>query len=177
MYLLDDRQHPWLRIVVTVCSNAQVNFLWIRVSAISGHQSEERVFWCLRAHIVGEGGGGGAVAYGTHLAGELLQSFFGSRVVGVGGHVRESSGESGVGGGDWRGGRAATATRRSGTGTAGVTCHDRNTGTRNPTTTLQLQELRWERTREYIAPAFYRHVIHDLTSLGSRQAHESNRGI
>jgi hypothetical protein len=46
-HLLDHGQDPWLRIVVPVSSNAQVDLLGVLVAAISSHQPEQRVFWRL----------------------------------------------------------------------------------------------------------------------------------
>ena len=60
MYLLDDRQNPWLSIVVPVCTNAQVDLLVKAIFAIRGHQAEERVFGGLRYDILREDGDIGA---------------------------------------------------------------------------------------------------------------------
>lgn len=67
-YLLDHGQHPWLRIVVSVGSNTQIDLLRIRVSAVGGHQAKERVLWSLRADICAERRGRRAISDWTHLA-------------------------------------------------------------------------------------------------------------
>ena len=46
-HLLDNRQNPRLRIIISVCANAQVDFLIRRVLAVRPHQAEERVLGCL----------------------------------------------------------------------------------------------------------------------------------
>jgi len=52
--LLDYGQDPGLRIVVTVCTDAQIDLLWVCVAAEGGHQPEERVFWRLGNHVGAE---------------------------------------------------------------------------------------------------------------------------
>lgn len=43
-YLLHDGQNPGFRIIVTVGTNAQINFLVRRVLTKSLHETEERIF-------------------------------------------------------------------------------------------------------------------------------------
>ena len=57
IYLLDHRQNPGFRVVVSVGANAQVNFLWRVIPSVSSHQAEERVLWGLRDLALVEHGG------------------------------------------------------------------------------------------------------------------------
>lgn len=54
--LLNDRQHPRLRIVVSVRSNTQVDLLLTAILSVCVHQAKEGIFWCLRHALRGEDG-------------------------------------------------------------------------------------------------------------------------
>lgn len=55
--LLDNRKDPWLRVVVSVSSDAEIYFLFEAVLAVCSHEPKERVFWGLWDNICCEGGG------------------------------------------------------------------------------------------------------------------------
>lgn len=57
MYLLDDRQYPWLGIIAPVSTNAQVDLLVKAILAIGSHQTEERVLRGLGYFILRKDGG------------------------------------------------------------------------------------------------------------------------
>lgn len=65
-HLLHYGQDPWLAIVVSVCSNAQVDLHFSSVSAVCRHQTEHWVFWCLRNNVLAKRRSACAIC-GTHL--------------------------------------------------------------------------------------------------------------
>jgi hypothetical protein len=62
-HLLHHGQNEWLRVVVTICADTQVNLLARVVSTIGSHQPEEGILWCERhgggIEQRGRGHGGG----------------------------------------------------------------------------------------------------------------------
>lgn len=70
VYLLDHRQDPRLRIVVSISSNAEIYLFGLGVSSISGHEAKERILGCLRDGIGGEAGG----SWLRHVAGNTLET-------------------------------------------------------------------------------------------------------
>lgn len=55
--LLDYGQHPGLRIVASVGSNAQIDLVGALVAAKGSSQTKERVLWSLRDRLGVEGSG------------------------------------------------------------------------------------------------------------------------
>lgn len=43
IYLLDDRQHPWLALLSPVSANSEIDFLWKRVRLIRRSQCEDDI--------------------------------------------------------------------------------------------------------------------------------------
>ncbi len=88
-HLTDNRQDPRLAIVVSVCSNAQVHLVLVRVSAVCCHHPEHRVFWCLWDDIRAERRGVTRAIDGAHLVVQLLESLV--RLLSVWLHARHCS--------------------------------------------------------------------------------------
>lgn len=56
-YASDYRQDPWFGIIISICSDAQVDLLVKRVFLVRGHKAEERVFGCMGYDVRTEGAG------------------------------------------------------------------------------------------------------------------------
>ena len=70
-YLLDHGKDPGFGIVISVCSDAQIDFLLERILPVGCHQPKKRVFWRLRNSIRGEDRG---ITTVLHVAFDVCKS-------------------------------------------------------------------------------------------------------